>query len=296
MAAIHRRKRWPIGRALLYAAVLAIVVETLAPFLWLVDSSISTQSELLSLPPHWIPLHPTLERYQSILFSAQVSFRGMTISSPAGAFKQAMLSSIIVAGTTTVVCLVCGTLASYAFARLRLPGKKWLMTVIIAVQMLPPIAMVIPLYFMIRAMGLMNTYAALILLYSTFTITYIVWVMNGYFQTVPREIDEAALIDGCGRLAALFRVILPVALPGLVAVGVLSFLTAWNEFLFALIFTSTPSVTPIPVAVAQFSTQWGIDYGMMTTGGVLASIPPVVLAIFFQRYLLRGMTSGAVKG
>jgi multiple sugar transport system permease protein len=149
---------------------------------------------------------------------------------------------------------------------------------------------------MIREAGLMDTYTALIMLYSTFTITYIVWVMNSYFKSLPKEIDEAALIDGAGRLRALFGVVLPLALPGLVAVGLLSFLTAWNEFLFALIFANSPDIKPIPVAVSEFSTQWGIDYGMMATGGVLASIPPVLLAVVFQRYLLQGLTSGAVKG
>jgi multiple sugar transport system permease protein len=226
----------------------------------------------------------------------EVSFRGLQISSPAAAFKQAMVNSLIIAGATTVLCLFFGVLASYAFARLRLPAKGPLLILIIAVQMVPPIALIIPLYFMIGAIGLMNTYTALILLYSTFTITYIVWVMNGYFFSLPREIEEAALTDGCSRLRALFGVVLPMALPGLVAVGILSFLTAWNEFLFALVFAHSPSIKPIPVAISEFSTQWGIDFGMMATGGVLASIPPVLLALVFQRYLVRGLTSGAVKG
>lgn len=293
---LPHRRRLRIGRVALYAGVLLIVVETLAPVVWMVISSISTQAELLSVPPHWIPNEPTLDRFRSILVSGAVSFRGLTISSPADEFKQALLNSLIISGLTTLICLVFGVLAAYAFARLRLPANGALMLLIIAVQMLPPIALIIPLYFMIRAMGLMDTYAALILIYSTFTITYIVWVMNGYFQTLPKDIDEAALIDGCGRLRALFGVILPIALPGLVAVGILSFLTAWNEFLFALVFANSPTIKPIPVAISEFSTQWGIDYGMMTTGGVVASIPPVLLAVFFQRYLMRGLTAGAVKG
>lgn len=288
--------RFPFRRVALYVGVVAIVIETLAPFLWLIISSISTQAELLSSPPHWIPQQPTLERFETILFSKEVAFRGLTISSPAAAFQQAILNSLIVAGSTTLLCLLCGVLGAYAFARLKLPARGGLMITIIAVQMLPPIALVIPLYFMIKSLGLMDTYTALILLYSTFTITYIVWVMDGYFRTLPRDLDEAALIDGCNRLQVLVRVILPIALPGLVAVGVLAFLTAWNEFLFALIFTLSPATQTIPVAVGQFSTEWGIDYGMMTAGGVIASIPPVLLAVFFQRYLLRGLTAGAVKG
>jgi multiple sugar transport system permease protein len=289
----RRVRPWRIA---LYFGVLVILVETLAPFLWLIISSISTQAELLSSPPHWIPWAPTLERYTNILFSGQVDFRGRMVNSPAAAFRQAMLNSLIIAGSTTVVCLICGVLTSYSAARLRLPGKTKFMMLIIAVQMLPPIALVIPLYFIIRSLGLMDTYTALIMVYSTFTLTYIVWVMTGYLQTLPREIEEAALIDGCGRIGVLIRVVLPLSRPGLVAVGILSFLTAWNEFLFALIFTSTLAAKPIPVAVAEFSTEYGIDYGMMTTGGVLASIPPVLLAVFFQRYLMQGLTAGAVKG
>lgn len=289
-------RRFSIRRLLLYVAVIAITCETMGPFLWLIVSSISTRAELLSTPPHWIPQEPTFERYEQILGSGQLAFRGATISSPAKGFQRSMINSIIIASLTTFLCLSLGVLASYSFARLRLPFKGGLIVLIVVIQMLPPIALVIPLFFIIRSLGLMDTYAALILIYSTFTITYIVWFMTGYFQTLPKEIEEAALIDGCGRLHVLFKVVLPIARPGLVAAGILSFLTVWNEFFYALIFTFSPSVKPLSVAVAEFSTQWGIDYGMMATGGVLASIPPVILAVFFQRYILSGLTHGAVRG
>jgi multiple sugar transport system permease protein len=291
-----RGRTYRLRRLLLYGAALLVVVETIAPVLWMVITSISEGKELLNLPPHWLPEQPTLERYQAILGSGQVNLWGATAASPGAAFLRGVLNSLVVAGTTTAICLVFGLLASYAFARLRFRGKQLLMISLLAVQMLPAIALVIPLFFIIRLLNLVDTPASLILTYSGFTITYTVWVLTSYLNSLPVELEEAAFLDGCSHLQALRHVTLPLAVPGLIAVGIFSFLIAWNEFLYALVFTHTAAAKTLPVVISEFSTQFGLDYGMVMTGGVIASIPPVLLALIFQRYIVQGLSAGAIKG
>lgn len=276
--------------------VLVILFWTLAPFYWMVVSSVSLQKDLITVPIRWLPREVTFERYRAMLFEGSVLHRGVPVTGPAQVFKQGLLNSTVVAGVSTGVSLLLGSLSAYALARLRFRGRGILMVLAIAVQMIPPIATIIPLYMLLRGIGLLNTRTALILVYSSFTVAYVIWVMHGFFRTIPKELEEAARIDGCTRLGALFRVLLPVAAPGLVATGLLSFLTAWSEFMYALILVNQPVAKTVPVLVAEFSTQYGIDYGMMMTGGVLASLPPALLAILFERQLTRGLMTGAVKG
>lgn len=285
-----------LRRALIYGAALVVVVETLAPVYWMIVTSVSDGKDLLSLTPHWIPEHPTLARYQAIFSAGQVALWSGTTDSPGAAFLRGVLNSIIVAGSTTLICLFFGLLTAYAMSRLRFTGKHILMLSLVAVQMLPAIALVIPLFFIIRILGLVNTPASLILTYSGFTITYAVWVLTSYLNSLPFELEEAAFLDGCSRLQALRYVTFPLAVPGLIAVGIFSFLVAWNEFLYALVFTHTAAAKTLPVIISEFSTQFGLDYGMVMTGGVIASVPPVLLALVFQRYVVRGLSAGAIKG
>jgi multiple sugar transport system permease protein len=282
--------------ALIYGAALVVIIETLAPVYWMIVTSISDSKDLLSLPPHWMPEHPTLARYQAIFSAGQVSLWSGTTDSPGAAFLRGVLNSLLVAGLTTLICLFFGLLTAYAMSRLRFRGKRALMLSLLAVQMLPAIALVIPLFFIIRIVGLVDTPTSLILTYSGFTITYAVWVLTSYLNSLPFELEEAAFLDGCSRLQALRYVTFPLAVPGLIAVGIFSFLVAWNEFLYALVFTHTAAAKTLPVIISEFSTQFGLDYGMVMTGGVIASIPPVVLALVFQRYIVRGLSAGAIKG
>lgn len=279
-----------------YLCVAIIIVWSLAPVYWLVVSSITTTSELASVPPHWIPQQPTLERYTSILTAKTIAFRGSEIRSPASLFRRAMWNSTVVAGTTTIICLCLGSLTAYAFARLRFPLKGVLLSTAIGIQMLPPIALLVPLYWILKDMRLINTRTSLIMVNTSLLLVYVIWVMTGYFRSIPKELEDSARVDGCSRLSALFKIILPVSTPGLVATGLLTFLLAWDEFMFALTLTNSVEAKTITVAIGEFSTQYGIDYGMMTTGGVFAAIPPVVLALIFQRFITSGLTSGAVKG
>jgi multiple sugar transport system permease protein len=276
-----------LEQILIHIAALIVAIVVIAPPVWLFISSISTEAELLSIPIHWIPQNPTFERYQQI-FSA-------TGMDAAAVFRQSMINSLIIATSVTIVCVVLGSLAAYSFARMGYAGQGPLINLMLFSYMLPPIMLVVPLYSILGNLGLTDTLQGLIIVYCALIMPFAVWIMRGFFQTIPRELEEAAMIDGATRLGALIRVVVPISLPGLVATGLLCFLMSWEEFLIALIFTSSPTAKTIPVAIAEFTGRHSIDFGMMATGGVIAAIPAVLLAIIFQRYLVSGLTSGAVK-
>lgn len=279
-----------------YLLILFIVLETVLPFGWLFISSISKNEELVANPKHWIPQEPTWDRYNSILFGKEISFRGASLTGPAKMFQKSLANSLIIAGSVTILSLFFGMLSAYAYSRLRFRFKNALLLLAIAVQMLPPIAIIIPLYILLKDLNMSNTFLNLTLIYCSITVTYVIWIMSGFFNTIPKDLEESARIDGCSRLGALFRVVLPVSVPGLVATGILSFLTIWNEFLLALVFVNDSSAKTISLAIGEFSTQFSVDYGMMSAGGVIISIPPVLLALAFQKYIVAGLTNGAVKG
>jgi len=276
-------------KILIYILVIIIFIFTIAPFAWLIISSFSTKSELLSIPPHWIPHNPTLESYKAIFFG------GARTTRAARYFKNALINSIVIAGSVTMLCLVIGSMASYSFTRLKFQGRQPLLLLILTTQMIPAVAIIIPLYIVMMNFHLLDTHLGLFIAYSSFTLPLMIWIMMGYFQAIPIDIEDAARIDGCSRMGALVRVVLPLAAPGLAATGVFAFIIAWNEFFLALVLTSIKAKT-LPVLVSEFSTKFGADYVMMSTGGVLASIPPVALALAFQKFIIKGLTGGAVKG
>jgi multiple sugar transport system permease protein len=256
-------------------------------------SSISPQTELSAVPPHWIPNQPTLERYKALFQGAGES----STASPAGVekFVHGFTNSMVVSIFTTIICVVTGSMVAYALARLPIRGKSKVMVGILGSQMLPIIVVVIPLYLLMQQLKWMDSLRGLTMLYSGFLLPTVIWIMHNYFMTMPRDLEEAAMIDGCSRIGSFVRVILPLSGPGLVAVSVFAFLSSWNEFFMALIFTASNAKT-IPVVITEFSSQFGTDYGLMATGGVLGSIPPLILALVLQRYIVAGLTAGAVKG
>lgn len=288
---LQERIRPTLGQIIFYTFVLMFIFAVVAPFAWMVISSISPQYELSQRPPHWIPENPTLARYRAILFGPQP---GQSMPAATSRFVDALISSLVVSSGTTAVTMIAGTMAAYAFARLRLPGRQNLLTGILGAQMLPVMVIIIPLYLFMQNLALMDTWRGLILLYSGFMLPTVIWIMDSYFQTIPRELEEAAMIDGCSRTGAMVRVVLPLTGPGLVAVAAFAFLSSWNEFFMALIFSAAHAKT-ITVIVTEFSTQFGIDFGLMATGGVIGSIPPLILAFLLQRYVVQGLTAGAVK-
>jgi multiple sugar transport system permease protein len=270
--------------------VIPVILFIYLPVAWLVISSISTRSELLSTPIHWIPQQPTFQNYINILAP------GQSTSEVAKTFRITLLNSLLVASSVTLIALTLGSLASYALIRLRFPFRQTMLVGILGTRMIPEISLVIPLYLFATRFGLFNSPVILIITYLSFALPFAIWLMAAFFNTIPVELEDAARIDGCNRIETLFRIIMPISAPGLVSTGLFVFLTAWDEFFFALILTSTVSAKTVPVAIAEFTGRYVVDVGGMMTGGVLAAIPPVILSLIFQRYIVSGLTAGAVKG
>lgn len=277
-------------KAFLSLLTLPIFFFIFFPILWLFSASLSTQSELFSVPIHWIPQHPTFQNYTDIFFPSQAA------SSVPRTFAVALLNSIKIASAVTVICLLIGSLAAYALVRIPFRFNRTLQLGIIATRMIPEISLVLPLFIIASRLQLINKPIVLILTYMSFALPYAIWLMTAYFQTVPIELEDAARLDGCSRLGILFRVVLPISVPGLVSTAMFVFLLAWDEFFYALIFTSTLAAKTVPVAIAEFIGRYVVNVNGMMAGGILAAIPPVVVALIFQRYIVSGMTAGAVKG
>jgi multiple sugar transport system permease protein len=260
------------------------------PVLWLFSASLSTQVELFSVPIHWVPQHPTFQNYADIFFPDQAA------SSVPRTFAVALLNSFKIASTVTLICLLFGSLAAYALVRIPFRFNRQMQLGIIATRMIPEISLVLPLFIIASRFQLINKPIVLILTYMSFALPYAIWLMTAYFQTVPVELEEAARLDGCSRLGILFRVVMPISVPGLVSTAMFVFLLAWDEFFYALIFTSTLAAKTVPVAIAEFIGRYVVNVNGMMAGGILAAVPPVVVALIFQRYIVSGMTAGAVKG
>jgi ABC-type glycerol-3-phosphate transport system permease component len=205
-------------------------------------------------------------------------------------------NSLVVAGSTTLFCVTIGSLCAYALARLRFRGKALLLGVILAVSMFPQIAVVSPLFLLLRSVRLIDTYPGLILPYLTFAMPLAVWLLVGYFRQLPAELEEAAMVDGASRMRAFREVIVPLALPGLAATAILTFVYSWNEFLFALSFTLGPERQTVPVAIALFRGQYQVPWGQVLAAAIVATAPVAVLVLAFQRRIVQGLTAGAVKG
>jgi multiple sugar transport system permease protein len=272
---------------------LVLAVYILAPFCWLLLTSFMHERDALSVPPQWIPKNPTLSNYATFIDPAGT--RAIVGSRAAEDTFPGMVNSLIAATATALLNLVLGTLAGYALARFRFPGRGSLLGIYLGSRMLPGIALIVPLYLTIKSFGLLDHLTALIVTYLSFTLPFTIWLLKNYFQTIPRSLEEAAFIDGASWLQMLWRVLLPSAFPGLVAAGMFAFMTAWNDYLFAVILTSTTAAKTLPVVVAGFATDVTTERTLMATGGVLAIVPPLVLAFLFQRLIVQGLTSGAVK-
>ena len=268
------------------AAIVSLVI--LAPFAWMVVASISPQRMLITTPLRWIPDHLYLARYTEI-------FRG-SAGGTGAAFRAALVNSTVVASGTVAVAMLVGILGAYAFARLRFRFRRSVLALFLLTYMLPQISLLIPLYLILNVLGLLDTRVGLILVDCSLVIPFVLWILSNYFLTIPVELEEAARIDGTSRLGALFRVILPAARPGIFAAIMFAFLLAWDEFMYALIFTSSTAAKTVPVVISEFAGRYTTDFGLVAAGGILAALPPIVVAIAFQRYVVSGMAAGGVKG
>jgi multiple sugar transport system permease protein len=284
---IRRKHLRSIG---LFALTLPILAFIYLPVLWLVFSSISTRTELLEVPPRFFPKVPTFDNYINI-FNPNSS-----TSEVSKTFIRVMGNSLLVSGTVTIVALCVGVLAAYALARITFPYRKTILMGILGTRMIPEVSLVIPLYLMAAQLNLLNTPTVLIITYLSFSLPFAIWIMTGFFESIPVELEDAARIDGCNRFQTLYKIILPISAPGLISTSLFVFLLAWDEFFYALNFTTTIAAKTVPVAIAEFTGRYAVDITAMMAGGVLAAIPPVLLALLFQRYIISGLTAGAVKG
>jgi len=289
-----RRRRRLKGSTIIRAIVIGLFLAwTLLPILWMIDASFQSELQLTGLPFRFLPDPPVLRNYESILLGQY----GTSSSTAAQQIYFAGLrNSLVIAVGTTLVCCTTGILAGYAFSRFRFRGSDRLFLGTMTMQMFPFVAMAVPLFLLVRQVGLRDTWWSLILVDSAFIAPYAVWIMRNFFAAIPRELDEAAAIDGATRLRTLVSVILPISAPGVAAVAVYAFLAAWNDFFGGLVLTSTPNAEPLTVLMTQFSSHSQADIGLQITGGLLAALPPVILALALQRFLVRGLTAGAVKG
>ncbi len=284
------RLRKLTNKVLMFLLTIPVLLFIFAPLLWLFTASLSTQVELFTVPPHWIPQHPTLVNYLDIIFPS-----GAAASVPR-TFGIAILNSIKIASAVTVICIFLGSLAAYALVRIPFKLNRIIQIGILGTRMIPEVSLVIPLFIVASSLQLINKPIVLIIAYMSFALPYAIWMMAAFFQTVPIELEEAARLDGCTRLGILWRVVMPISVPGLISTAMFIFLLAWDEFFYALIFTSTLAAKTAPVAIAEFVGRYVTNVNGMMAGGILAALPPVILGIIFQRYIVSGMTAGAVKG
>lgn len=288
---VTARRRWRMALLCVAGALVALYI--LLPFTWLLLTSFMHEQDALSVPPQWIPRDPTLTNY--LTFFDPSGIRAVVGSRAAEQTLPSMENSLIAAVGTALLNLVLGTLAGYSFARFKFRGRGSLLMFYLGSRMVPGITLIVPLYLTIKSYGLIDNLLALIVSYLTFTLPFTIWLLKSYFQGIPLALEEAALIDGCTWPQMVVRILIPAAAPGLAAAAMFAFMTAWNDYLFAVILTTTIASKTIPVVVAGFATDVTTERTLMATGGVLAVIPPLLLAFFFQRLIVQGLTAGAVK-
>lgn len=263
-----------------FAALGTALVISLFPIVWMFLTSIKTRTQAFSIPPVWI-FRPTLASYHDLFAAA--------------AFGRFVLNSVVISVATVLISVGVGSLTAYAFARFPIRGARPLQFLILLFRILPPVALIVPLFILFRRVDLVNHYSAVVLANLTFEIPMAVWILTGFFRDLSPDYEEAALLDGCTRLGALRRIVYPLTGPGLAATAIICFLYAWNEYLYAVILTGIETKT-VAVAAADAVTGHGILWGQMAAAGSIAMLPTVVLATATQRYLLRGLTSARMAG
>ena len=270
-----------IGEWALNSALVIFTLIVLFPFYWLVASAMKSNQELMQIPPAWYPANPTLDNFIRLFY---------------GAFSTWFRNSTIVAIATTLIGLFVSALAAYSFSRFPFAGSRSLSMLFLFIQLFPVAVIVIPLFIMWTNFGLTNTYWSLIITYLVFGLPISTWLLIGFFNAVPIELEEAAMIDGTSRLGALIRVTLPLSLPGLAATAIYVFLLSWNEYFFALTFTNKAELRTIPLGLTSFFAENSVDWGGLMAASTLASLPVIILFGILSRYFIQGLTSGAVKG
>lgn len=266
----------------LYFMVVALTLYCIFPFYWAVASSLKTDGELFQIPPTLFPQQFTLDKYDDVLFHRP--------------FMHNIFNSMVVSTATTLLALLVGVFCAYALARLHFRGRSLVLGFVLAVVTFPTIAIINPLFVELRNFNWINTYQGLIGPYLVFSLPFSIWLLTAFFRDLPRELEEAALVDGCTHFQAMYRVLLPLAAPALVTVGLLTFFGAWQELLFALTFTVDDNTRTVPAGIIFFSGQYQVPWGSIMAAAVLVTVPLIALVLIFQGRIVAGLTAGSVKG
>jgi ABC-type glycerol-3-phosphate transport system permease component len=274
--------RRTLGSVLFYVFLVIFVLVSVFPLIWIFKMSIVTKTELFATPPTILPHNPTSGSYAKI-------FSDTT-------FQKALINSAIISASTTVICLFFGSIAAYAISRLRFRFKSTVMTLILAISFFPAVAIIAPLFIEYAKTGLINTYASVIITDTVFALPLTIWLLVAFFRELPVDLEDAAKVDGATTIQAFRKVIVPLAAPGVFTTAILTFIFAWNEFLFANTFLLDQSTQPVTVAIPNFATVYTVDYGSQAAAAVVVTVPLVILVLIFQRRIVSGLTAGAVKG
>ena len=270
-------------RLMLYFFVTLTMIFFLFPFYWILITSIQPKGQLYLPTPNFIPRNITFDNFISVLGGGKVNI------------VIALKNSLVVAAATTIVCIVFGIFAAYAFARLKFKGSNVVFIALIFVEMLPPVALLIPFYLIFKQLNLTNTLQGLIIMQTSWLLPIVTWILYSYFKTIPKDLEDSARIDGASKVGALIKIVVPLSLPGVVSSAVICFVFSMGEFMGAMAIINVQRVQTLPLALAQFVSKYSIEYGNITASAVLAIIFPVLFVLIFQRYIIKGLTAGAVK-
>jgi multiple sugar transport system permease protein len=271
-----------LATALSYGALLVLAVLVLFPFYWMTVTSFKTEDQMRSLVSMFWPKPFALENYGQLLARTE--------------FTAWYRNSVVVAVSSTLLATGVGTIGAYALARLRFFGRGFMASATLITYLVPPSILFIPLYAQMRSLGLANSLAGLITAYPSFTVPFVTWLLMGYFESIPEELEESAMIDGATRFGAFWRVVLPLSAPGVLAAALYAFTQAWNEFLYALVFITDGRLRTLPVGLASFITGDVYGWGYLMSGAVLTTLPVILAYVYLQRYMVEGLTAGGVKG
>lgn len=270
-----------VFNSFMYLIMVVASLVVLVPTLWMVSTALKPNDEVMVTPPQWIPDAPTWESFVRIWDDYP--------------FATYFANSVYIVLAATIISLVFSAMAGYGASRFRFKGKSTFLTFLLVTQMFPSIMLLIPFYKVLKTLGLIDTHLGLILVYISFTIPFCTWMMMGFFQGIPKELDEAATIDGCGRIRTFVQIILPLSLPGIAATAIYSFLQGWNEYMFALILTTSEDMKTLPVGIGQLNGFYKIVWNDMMAASFVSSLPLVILFLFLQKYFISSLTAGAVK-
>ena len=284
-----------INRLLVYGGAVLVLFYIIGPFFWLVSSSLQPEQNLLDREGSLFPSEWNFTAHRELL-TGFLYDETSGIPYQARIFLRSMLNSLIVASGVAVLSILIGSVAAYPLSRMRFKGRSFLMFFILGTRMIPAIALAVPFFLLVKSVGMNDRLETLVIINLSLILPYVIWLLQAYYRSIPMELEDAARIDGCSRLGTLFRVILPLSLPGMVSTGILAFLLSWGDFFFALILTQSQSSFTSTVVASMFATDVDVKYVSIIAAGVLSVIPPVSFALIFQRYIISGLLSGANKG